>query len=529
MPQPLTYPGVYIEEVPSGVRTITGVATSITAFIGRARRGRVNDPVRIQSFADFSRAFGGLWQESTMSYAVQHYFLHGGRDALIVRVHNGDVDADRASISLPTPGTPLELQASSPGLWGGNLEAIVDHETRDADDPAPDPDLFNLTIREVDPASGDVARTESFLNVSVDEDSPRFVGKVLEESSTLVEVDGTVPGDRPTPSAIDAGTGDPIPTPATGGSEGADLDDTVVTGDPNLRTGIYALNKTDLFNMLCIPPLTRDTDVGMDTTMAAAARYCKDRRAMLIIDPPDNWDDGDDVSAAETGVNGVRADIGTDLSTNAAIFFPRLRMADPLKENRTAEFVPCGAVAGVFARTDAQRGVWKAPAGIEASLVGVRELSYKMTDPENGRLNPLGLNCLRTFPAYGHVVWGSRTVAGADRLGSEWKYVPVRRLTLFIEESLYRGTQWAVFEPNDEPLWAQLRLNVDVFMRGLFRQAAFQGSSPREAYFVKCDSETTTQADIDRGIVNILVGFAPLKPAEFVVISITQKTQDSDA
>ncbi|MCW5983260.1 MAG: phage tail sheath family protein [Bryobacteraceae bacterium] len=175
-----------------------------------------------------------------------------------------------------------------------------------------------------------------------------------------------------------------------------------------------------------------------------------------------------------------------------------------------------------MARTDATRGVWKAPAGLEATITGARELAVKMTDGENGRLNPLGLNCLRTFPVTGHVVWGSRTLDGADVLASEWKYIPVRRVALYIEESLFRGTQWVVFEPNDEPTWAQIRLNLGAFMQNLFRQGAFQGQSPREAYFVKCDKETTTQDDINRGVVNIVVGFAPLKPAEFVVIKIQQ-------
>jgi hypothetical protein len=178
-------------------------------------------------------------------------------------------------------------------------------------------------------------------------------------------------------------------------------------------------------------------------------------------------------------------------------------------------------VAGVFARTDATRGVWKAPAGQDAGLIGVPQLSVPLTDDENGELNPLGINCLRAFPVIGRVVWGARTLDGADRLASEWKYVPVRRVALFIEESLYRGTKWVVFEPNDEPLWAQIRLNVGAFMSDLFRQGAFQGDR-RSAYFVKCDKDTTTQNDIDKGIVNILVGFAPLKPAEFVVIKIQQ-------
>jgi phage tail sheath protein FI len=235
---------------------------------------------------------------------------------------------------------------------------------------------------------------------------------------------------------------------------------------------------------------------------------------MFIVDPPAAWDT---VQEVIDGVPNV-----SDPSKNAAIFFPRLLQPNPLRENKIESFVPCGAVAGVFARTDAQRGVWKAPAGLDATLVGVPQLTVSLTNDENGQLNPLGVNCLRTMPAVGRVVWGSRTRRGDDRLASEWKYIPVRRTALFIEESLYRALQWVVFEPNDEPLWAQIRLNVGAFMNSLFRQGAFQGQSPREAYFVKCDKDTTTQNDIDRGIVNILVGFAPLKPAEFVVVKLQQ-------
>jgi hypothetical protein len=176
----------------------------------------------------------------------------------------------------------------------------------------------------------------------------------------------------------------------------------------------------------------------------------------------------------------------------------------------------------MYARTDAQRGVWKAPAGQEAALTGVQQLTVPLTDMENGQLNPMGLNCLRSFPLIGRVIWGARTLRGADQLESQWKNVPVRRTALFIEESLYEGTKWVVFEPNDDSLWAQIRLSVGSFMQSLFRQGAFQGTSPLTAYFVKCDSESTTQNDIDQGIVNIVVGFAPLKPAEFVIIQIQQ-------
>jgi phage tail sheath protein FI len=216
-------------------------------------------------------------------------------------------------------------------------------------------------------------------------------------------------------------------------------------------------------------------------------------------------------------------------SKNAAAYFPRVRVADPLRENRLEEFAPCGIIAGIYARTDNTRGVWKAPAGTDAVMRGVRELTVKMTDLQNGIINPLGLNALRTFPVHGQVVWGARTLDGADVQASEWKYIPVRRLALFLEESLYRGTQWVVFEPNDEPLWSQIRLNIGSFLHNLFRQGAFQGSSPREAYFVKCDKDTTTQNDINLGIVNIVVGFAPLKPAEFVVIRIQQMAGQLEA
>jgi phage tail sheath protein FI len=289
-------------------------------------------------------------------------------------------------------------------------------------------------------------------------------------------------------------------------------------------SGIYALEKVDLFNLLSIPDATRakpghpaelDSTVEPNDIYAAAMTYCQKRRAFLLVDPPPEVNNVE--AAADWKSSGL-----TVHEKDGAAFFPRLRLADPLDDFKPRTFAPSGVVAGLFARTDASRGVWKAPAGTEATLTGVQSLVYKLTDGENGALNPLGLNCFRTFPIYGTVSWGSRTLVGADAEGSQWKYVPVRRTALFLEESLYRGTKWVVFEPNDEPLWAQIRLNIGSFMNTLFRQGAFQGKTPREAYLVKCDKETTTQDDINKGIVNILVGFAPLKPAEFVIIKIQQ-------
>ncbi|MDL1977365.1 MAG: phage tail sheath subtilisin-like domain-containing protein [Deltaproteobacteria bacterium] len=506
MPAPLTYPGVYIEEIPSGVRTIVGVATSITAFIGRALRGPVNEPSRIQSFGEYERIFAGLWSSSTMGYAVQHYFLNGGTDALIVRLVHGEgdpsKDADKASVNIGG----LDLETENEGDWGNNLKATVDHKTKKPDDDK----LFNLTVQELastDPDDEVIAR-EEFRNVSTDPASSRYIKNVLENQSVRVRTGMLIPDDRPAERE----------SMFTGGSDGDVPVAADYEGSHEDKTGIYALRKADLFNLMCIPPFTRDQDADVGTLTKALA-YCKKRRAMLIIDPPAaTWTKPSDITTESDDSTGVF----TLRDENSIIYFPRVKMPDPLQENRLAKFAPCGAIAGIFARTDAQRGVWKAPAGLEATLTGVRELAYKMTDGENGQLNPIGVNCLRTFPVIGHIVWGARTLEGADKLASEWKYIPVRRLTLYIEESLYRGTQWVVFEPNDEPLWAQIRLNVGSFMNNLFRQGAFQGKTPREAYFVKCDKETTTQNDINLGIVNILVGFAPLKPAEFVIIKIQQ-------
>lgn len=518
-----TYPGVYIEEVPSGSRTITGVATSITAFIGRAQRGPVDTPVLVNSFGEFTRLFGDLWVKSALGYSVQQYFINGGTQAIIVRVDNGGI-TDKIGLEDGGATVVLELEAASPGEWGNNLRAIVDHDTRDGT-----PDQFNLIIQEFDPSTGDSTATppvppvtvqeEVFLNISIDEENPRYIGKVLETSqlvSLLTDPPLTRPAETGAPAEANAKVADGI------GTNGGDITGNEIAGASLEadRRGIYALEDADIFNMMVIPPLTRTNgDVGFNDVYTPALVYCEKRRAILIMDPPKSWVRPDlAVAAARAG--------DYPKHKNAVLYWPRVKLADPLRENRVEEFAPSGMMAGIIARTDAQRGIWKAPAGTEASLAGVRELSYRMTDAENGQLNPLGVNALRIFPVTGRVSWGTRTTRGADQLASEWKYLPVRRVALYIEESLYRGTQWAVFEPNDAPLWAQIRKAVGGFMQTLFRQGAFQGATPAEAYLVKCDSETTTQADIDRGIVNIIVGFAPLKPAEFVIIKIQQLARE---
>jgi phage tail sheath protein FI len=598
MPVTLTYPGVYIEEIPSGVRTITGVSTSTTAFVGRARQGPVNDPVEIHSFAEFDRLFGGLWELSPMSFAVQQYFLNGGETAVIVRVYPGAGPAGPSGVTGPTavsgaaqfaipgvafatgatgmpgiaavtgvtaptgatgpagtiwvtgpsgpvgiigPAGPtgptgatgltglagtLQLQAASQGVWGDNLQIAVSYNTLDADFP------YNIQVTDPGPpdfpGSGD---SEIIRNLSSDPTSKRYLQPILERQSRFVRL-AVAPGatfrPNPSPTRIDNGQPFPVVTVSSAGpgSDGAALVDTDINDTAGVggKMGMYALEDADIFNLLVLPPLSFIDDVGAGT-WSAAALYCQQRRAFLLVDSPNSGNLPPTAPADDTN-SGFLALTSSFPPTSptaqyAGYFFPRIRATNPLT-GQPQEFAPSGSIAGIFARTDSSRGVWKAPAGLEAGINGILELSYTLTDGENGVLNQLGVNCLRTFKLMGSVVWGSRTVQGNDALSSDWKYIPVRRLALFIEESLFRGTKWVVFEPNDEPLWSQIRLNIGAFMQNLFRQGAFQGASPRDAYFVKCDNETTTQNDINLGIVNILVGFAPLKPAEFVVIKIQQ-------
>lgn len=527
MPITPTYPGEYIEEIPSGVRPITGVPTSITAFIGRTLRGPVENPVTINSFRDFERVFGGLGdferkpgkalESSTLAYAVRDFYINGGKQAIIVRLHKG---ATKAKLNLLDEDSKnLILQAANEGAWGNNLRSRVDHDVKKevADHyGVSQTDLFNLTVRDTK-----TGLTEEFRNITV-VDSPRKIDKVLEGESDLVratEVPPKMPkkhgGPDPGKAAREDDKSSTKVADADKGSDGDPLTKQEFTGAglEAARKGLFALDKADVFNLLCIPPHTLSEDIEPEL-VGAAGQYCEKRRAILLVDPPVSWKKKED--AKEN-----MGKVGTN-SKNAALFFPRLKQLNPLRDNQLGDFAPCGAVAGVIARTDAQRGVWKAPAGLEATLVGVPELGVSLTDAEIGELNALGVNCLRAMPAVGRVVWGSRTLQGDDRLASEWKYIPVRRLALFMEESIFRGTRWVVFEPNDEPLWAQIRLNLGAFMHNLFRQGAFQGTTLREAYFVKCDKETTTQNDINLGIVNIAVGFAPLKPAKFVIINIQQ-------
>ena len=759
-----TYPGVYIQEIPSGVRTITGVSTSVTAFVGKAKSGPVNQAVHLLSFSDFEREFGGLDEASEMSFAVRQFFLNGGTEAWAVRLAK-DAGAAGADLSGDLIGQKaLAVSALDEGRTGGQIDLAVTRDPintftllvryRPEGDPSglrieeyvalsmnpkdpryvedaingvsklirvevprdlaaavpdtnkgtstsgaldvtdlaklvdeqhkefrvavnglqpvsvtlqPDQDLkggnladqlitlckaiedkvqkqangrnalrsfgcaspqatntikmtsgeggLRSSIRVLPGALNDVsarlklgsanggleldaassvrpievpargtlqspdlsgddltgidAKHDTFrlilnnglpVDVSIDQSKiPRQAGPLKQDdlAPLAAEIEFKVQGKRPndlaftrftcraigTRLALTSGTagegssvrveGAPTNslsdelklTRGTGATQvdgqkyslqgltesdfGPEDEYEIYIGSREKREGIFALEAVDLFNILCLPGVS---EAG---ALADAMSYCQERRAFFIVDPPSDQNKPADMVAFGGGPTLPKIDYG-------AVYYPWIKIPNPLKGGKLRLCPPSGTMAGVMARTDGTRGVWKAPAGTEATLNGVQALSYTLTDPENGTLNPHGVNCLRMFPVFGPVAWGARTLRGDNQMASEWKYIPVRRLALYLEESLYRGTKWVVFESNDEPLWSQIRLNIGAFMHTLFRQGAFQGQTPKDAYLVKCDKETTTQDDINNGIVNILVGFAPLKPAEFVYISIQQ-------
>jgi phage tail sheath protein FI len=524
MPGTYTYPGVYIEEIPSGVRTIVGVSISDTAFVDFFPRGPLDEAVRITSFGDFERVFGGVHPWSEASYAIQQFYLNGGQVAWVVRVEVGNPQTAQLTLKGGSPlQDTLTVKAKNPGKWGNNLQVAVVQPLGST--------KFNLLVREVVTVGTrqQVVNSEAHLNLNMDKTDKRYAVNVVNDASNLVQLVDVSLGEMPlaVPPTDSGGARDSDFQRLIGGSDG-DVRDTngnlvdaaafgnALRGNPTAKTGMYALDKIApyIFNILCLPAAANLDATNMSSVYSDAEKYCLDKRAFLIVDIPSSEDTPKKMTDWMTKNDGLR-------HRNAAVYFPRLSIPDVVNEGRPRNVGPSGTLAGVYARIDSTRGVWKAPAGTEAALRGAN-LTIKLTDLENGGLNPLGINVLRNFPIFGNVGWGARTLEGADQQASEWKYIPVRRIALYIEESLYQGLKWVVFEPNDEPLWAQIRLNVGAFMHNLFRQGAFQGKTPREAYFVKCDSETTTQNDIDQGIVNILVGFAPLKPAEFVVIKIQQ-------
>lgn len=657
-----TYPGVYVEEVSSGVRPIALASTSTAAFIGQAEKGDLTQAKRIFNFTQFQTHYGGFLNNSYLAHAVFQFFNNGGSIAYIVRVAGDNTAtasitlADRASTPQPT----LTISAASPGFWGNNIEIEISNGTIDPDNE------FDIAVYR---GSGEDAELlERIENLSMVSTVANFVETVTSTSNTIrVSVDDTnttlttaeasgasIGGDTPQPltapetrfriningdgyqeinltdgvgggagQAADLSTPASIATaiqfvvrneiePLRGSTDGAAFDNftaavetidgtdvlvlrsgasgaassvTVARANDsaNNATGFLNLGQLDGGRETLGGEITRPrtmtfaddagryalgdhspvapagpvtaieagsdgddivndvpyfegrlllddkSDVSLISIPGIASpglfgdmvNYCNNRSlsdCFFIGDMPQDYDT---VSEAQGFVGGI-----SPKNSYGAVYMPWMNMNDPTgASSQPIAVPPSGFIAGLYAKTDAQRGVWKAPAGTAAAVAGATGLVAELTDVEQGLLNPTPyhVNVIRQFAASGRVIWGARTVTS----DTEWTYIPVRRTAILLRVSIYRGIQWAVFEPNDEPLWQSLRLNITSFMMTLYRRGAFQGSTPADAFFVKVDSETTTQDDINAGIVNIQVGFAPLKPAEFVVVQISQKAGQS--
>jgi uncharacterized protein len=631
-----TYPGVYVEEVPSGVNPIAGVPTAIAAFIGWFPMGPMNSATAVLSFADVERQFGGLSRNSDTSFALSQYFLNGGGRAWVVRVAgpgSGSTALAAASTTVSTASAgAFVATAINEGSWGNAIRVQV------AGPYGTTPERFDLTVSVVGTSGGRATITQQEVYrglTATDANDPNYVITAVNGISSLITIGPPSSGALATPigSGVVSGASVPMLTSTTphqlsitlggqaevvtipgtistlqeiaadlqsairtargfdptwsqatvqalagsasgdtgrlqilsgladastisvadvplsnsntdtsatflklttaassqngavaltGGGDGDHPGATDIAGSQSAGTGMYALENTD-FTLLCLPSIANQLASDVDGLAAAqystvvgnAIAYCRTKRAMLLLDPPDTIGKPATMQGWINANSSVRDDY-------TALYYPRTSVADPTNNYLLRSIGPCGTIAGLMARIDASRGVWKAPAGTEATLTGLAQLDYDLTDAENGTLNPIAVNCLRAFDTYGLVCWGARTLNGSDGTSSDYRYVPVRRLANFLESSLYIGLKWVVFEPNDEPLWSQIRVNVQSFMQGLFLQGAFAGMTPKDAYLVKCDSTTTSPTDQQLGIVNVLVGFAPVRPAEFVILRIQQ-------
>lgn len=642
----LSYPGVYVEEVSSGVRPIAAASTSIAAFVGITEKGPDDSAKRITNWTEFQKYYGTFIQDSFMAQSVFQFFNNGGNQCYIARVVRSDAATAGVTVEnrAATPVTNgITFSASSKGDWGNYLYLQIENGTKDPGN------TFKLSIRKQEtkdlvPANFlNIVPQEVHDNLSMDPGSKNYAVTVLNNKSNLltatvpsannslqqgfhrgglgavvaasipanpkfmINIDGdgyqTVSISAPTDiadaaSKIEAAVQALTPLKAgtdaaaftafscaketvdgkdrlllTSGStsdenssvrvQGASSDnvaaafklgaayggvsedalavrrpalaDSIQVGDAKVTSPVSAVTAgtdgsadmteqdyaaaftrfdaiTD-FSLLAVP------GIGTTTMVDLGMEYCANRELQDLFYIGEMTQDDDEPAEAE-----AFRKILNQNNSYGAVYFPWVKALDP--SGKSAEPVllpPSGYMAGLYARTDAKRGVWKAPAGTEAALNGTVGLAVNLTDVQQGNLNNLNINCIRRFDGSGIVSWGARTITS----DTEWNYVPVRRMANMLRVSIYNGIQWAVFEPNDEDLWGQLRLNLTSFMMTLYRKGAFQGASPEDAFFVKCDNETTTQDDIDQGVVNVLVGFAPLKPAEFVVVRISQKAGQS--
>ncbi len=522
-----SYPGVYIQEIPSLTHTVVPAPTSVAVFVGYTHPFLTAQPltaVQLFSFADFQTNFGGFfsspWQPDYVGQAVFQFFLNGGSTCYVVGLPA--VQYYSGGAPIPAPKGPVDVQAASV-VMPPKPKATDPSVTFTAKQPV------GVSATNSTPAAGipmqvAISNVQQTANPNDTADVVISYGTTVEtyrkvlitnlpavtNASNLVTVTlANSPGAYPTTGSPFSLAYPTAPDPTWTVSNPGDFAQVFATG--------ASLDKVPVFNILATPGVT-DPAVTSE-----AIAYCEHKRAFYIMETPSSATSGWDANSVVQNVTSLSPQ--PPVSINAAVYYPWLLTTDPVT-GLPSSSPPSGFVAGIFAREDNSRGVWKSPAGIETTILGTTGVQTNgiMTDPQQGVLNENAIDCLRQFPGVGTVVFGARTTAGADAntAQQQWKYVAVRRMALFIEQTLYANLTWAVFEPNAQPLWQALTQEVSAFMLSLFRQAAFAGSTPSEAFVVQCDSTTTTPQDVGNGVVNILVGFAPLEPAEFVVVQIAQ-------
>jgi uncharacterized protein len=496
-------------EQPGSLRVIARAATSIAAFVGRTLKGPVNEPVMVRSFAEYTRVFGGLWQPSTLSYAVEQFFENGGRAAVIVRVVNG---ARPPTLTLPTASGRLTLR----GVGAGSREYLRASVDYDAIEPR-DTERFNLVVQRVRaPGSESIEDQEIFRRLSIKPGADRFVADVLLESR-LVRVQGSVPTERPTrsPAANSAVIG--YTASNSDGDDGGPITDYDVIGSAQAATGLFALQAAPDINLLCIPPLTRDVDVGL-STLLVAGRFCRERRALLIVDPPSAW------ASSAAALDGMRH--WPFRSEDAAMFFPRVVAFDRLR-GRFELFAPCGVAAGMIARCDENWPVWASAEGDEAILRPGLRPAWSIQNADRARLANAGINLLqsvRIAPKFAH---RSRTLASGAAAVSDWRYLSARRLALFVMTSVERGTRWMLFERNVQATWLLGKAQVEAFLDSLYAEGAFAGRTGEQSYFVVCDERINTAETMKLGRINLAFGFAASKPGEYHAFLVTHEPGSS--
>jgi phage tail sheath protein FI len=516
MPGSYLHPGVYVEEVPSAAKPIEAVGTSTAVFIGYTEKGDMDTPILISDWSQYNNRFGGILKDETsvsgaaaplgdpMGHAVYAFFQNGGGKAYIVRTTSGSPDESEGADS----NSALTFTAVNEGTWGDDL--VVRVTSKDTTDAANDSFIISIGTGTGD----DFVVKEMFTEATLTDTDPEYIKNVINEVSDLVTVEVT---------DANVGTARTAFNGATDGITDIALDNGDNGSQPTkteYQKIFTALEKYRDISIVLLPGQYWDGSTGKEIIEEGIAHCEKMANRMIIFDPE---------PAEELENEKDVQDLSLSTSTYAVLYYPWAVTGNPHYNadtnpgaSRTVMVSPAAYAAGMWAKTDARRGVWKAPAGVEAGLLGISALEFVIENAEQDYLNPQGVNAFRKLPNYGTVIWGTRT--RSTKANPEWRYVPVRRTAIFIEESLYNGIQWAVFEPNDHRLWSALRTNIDSFMNGLFRVGAFQGEKASDAYFVRCGLGTTmTQGDIDRGQVIVEVGFAPLKPAEFVIVRIQQK------